>query len=168
MAGAVAFEFSNRRLARRFASFRVSNLPIRRARLLGDTPNLPAQEAAHDLLFQRLPSLKFDTIYMTCIRTDSFFWHYIHSSPLIRSHFCLYSEAGLRPHPYLRMTGSFDHYMRRLSSKDRNNYCISHNIVTSVSICASLSAWEIQPECEETLSPWNDGAGGRRGCWPRA
>jgi Acetyltransferase (GNAT) domain len=121
--GAAAFEFSQHRVGRRFGSLiRVPNLPVTMARLLGYTPNLPAQEAAHDLLFQRLLSLELDTIYMTCIKADSFFWHYLHSSPLIRRQFRLYSETGLRPHPYLSMIGPFDDYMRKFSSKDRNNY----------------------------------------------
>lgn len=28
----------------------------------------------------------------------------------------------MRPHPLIRMTGSFDDYLRNFSSKDRNNY----------------------------------------------
>src|SRR5579863_10072805 len=72
--GAVACEFSRHWLARRFGSLKVPNLPVAMARLLGYTPNLPTQAAAHDQLFRRLLSLKFDVIYMTGIKTDSFFW----------------------------------------------------------------------------------------------
>ena len=59
---------------------------------------------------------------MTCIRGDSFFWQYLHSSPLVKEYFRFYSAHGLWPHPYIRMTGSFDDYMQKFSSKERNNF----------------------------------------------
>lgn len=63
--GAVALEFSRRRLACQLGNLKVPNLPLKVFRLLGYNPDMPAEGAAHDLLFQRLVNLEFDAIYMS-------------------------------------------------------------------------------------------------------
>jgi len=120
--GAVALEFYHHRLDCKLGDLIVLKVPLNMFRLLGYTPNLPPDESAYDLLFERLLSLGFDAIYMTCIRIDSVFWRYLHESPLIKKHFHFHSVRDRWPHPLIRMTGSFDNYMRKFSSKTRSNF----------------------------------------------
>ncbi len=120
--GAVPLEFYPHRLTCKLGDLTLARVPIKMCRILGYTPNLPEEELAHDLFFRQLLGSDFDAIYMTCVRGDSFFWRYLHTSPLIKKHFFFYSERGLRPHPVVRITGSFDDYNRKLSSKARNNF----------------------------------------------
>lgn len=119
--GAVPVELYLHRLTCNLGDLTVARIPLRMARVLGYTPNLPAEESACDLLFERLLASPCDAIYMTGIRGDSFFWRYLHSSPLVNKHFVFYSERGLRPHPYIRMTGSFEEYMKKFTNKSRKN-----------------------------------------------
>jgi glucosyl-dolichyl phosphate glucuronosyltransferase len=121
IAGAVPLELYRHRLACQLGDLTVARIPLKMFRLLGYTPNLPPEESAHDLLFKRLLAFEFDAIYMTCIKVDSFFWHYLHDSPLIKKHSCFHSVRGIWPHPFIRMTGSFDDYMWKFSSKSRHN-----------------------------------------------
>ncbi len=122
MVGSVAFELYTTRRYGRLGSLKVVKFPLKMCRMLGYTPNLPADPSACDLVFRQLLDLEFDAVYMTCIRSDSFFWQYLQSSSLIKQHFRFYSEHGPRPHPYIRLTGSYDDYLRTLSSKERNNF----------------------------------------------
>ncbi len=119
--GTVALELYTTARYGRLGSLKVVKFPLKVCRMLGYTPNVPTESAACDLLFHQLLGLEFDGIYMTCIRGDSFFWQYLQSSPLIKQHFRLYSQHGARPHPYIRLTGSYDDYLRTLSSKERQN-----------------------------------------------
>jgi Acetyltransferase (GNAT) domain len=119
--GAVALEFYHHRLACQLGDLTVMKLPLNMVRLLGYTPNIPQDESAHSLFFERLLSLDFDAIYMTCIKADSFFWRYLGNSSFIKRHFYFYSAWGMRPHPLIRMTGTYDEYLRKFSSKSRNN-----------------------------------------------
>lgn len=120
--GAVAFEFQIKTLICRLGYYSVANLPLKVCRLLGYTPNMPEEESAYDLLFQQLQNHDFEAIYVECMRANSFCWQYLHRSPLIKKHFRIYSEHGVRPHPYIRMIGSFEDYMQRFPSKTRNNF----------------------------------------------
>jgi hypothetical protein len=120
--GAAAFEFYTKRLIARLGYFKLANLPLKVCRLLGYTPNMPEEKSAYDLLFQQLLNFEFEAIYLECIRTDSFFWQYLRQSPLVKKHFLFYSDHGVRPHPYIRMNGSFEDYMRKFPSKTRNNF----------------------------------------------
>ena len=124
--GAVPLEFYHHRLACHLGDLNVMNLPLKMVRVLGYTPTIPQDESAHDLFFERLLSLEFDAIYMTCIRADSFFWWYLKNSSLIKKHLHLYSARGMRPHPFIRMIGSYDDYLRKFSSKSRNNLSRQH------------------------------------------
>src|SRR4029077_10915871 len=93
--GAVALEFYRHRLNCKLGNLTMLNLPVKMFRLLGYTPNLPPEESAHNLLFERLLSFEFDAIYMTCIRVDSFIWRYLQESPLIKKHFHFHSIRGI-------------------------------------------------------------------------
>jgi hypothetical protein len=122
LSGAVAFEFYIKRLICRLGYARIANLPLKACRLLGYMPNLPEETTAYDQLFHQLLGLKFEAIYLECVKADTFFWQYLHQSPLIKKHFVLYSDHGVRPHPYIRVTGTFEEYMRKFPSKIRNNF----------------------------------------------
>jgi hypothetical protein len=82
---------------------------------------MPPDDSAHNLLFERLLSVEFDAIYMTGIKTDSFFWLYLRNSPFIKKYFYFYSNRGVTPHPFIRITCPYNDYMRKFSSKTRNN-----------------------------------------------
>jgi hypothetical protein len=119
--GALPLEFYHHRLACTLGDLEVTKVPLKMFRLLGNSPNLPGEESAHDLLFHRLLAVDFDAIYMTGIKPDSFFWRYLRNSPLIKRHFYFYTVRGPIPHPFIRVTGSFAAYMQKFSSKSRNN-----------------------------------------------
>lgn len=120
--GAIPLEFYRHRLDCHLGDLSMARIPLNMFRILGYTPNMPAEQSAYDLFFERLLAFEFDAIYMTCIKADSFFWQYLHRSALIRRHFLFYSERGLRPHPYIRIEGSFEDYIQKFSSKTRNNF----------------------------------------------
>jgi Acetyltransferase (GNAT) domain len=119
--GAVPLEFYHHRLDCTLGDFTVLKVPLKMFRLLGNNPNLPSEESPHNQLFQQLLALEFDAIYMTGIKSDSFFWCYLRDSPLIKKHFYSYSVRGLLPHPFIRVRGSYSDYMQKFSSKSRNN-----------------------------------------------
>ena len=96
-------------------------MPLRRLRLLGGCPNLPAEPSVYDRLFREIsrPSQRYDAVWMECLRVDSFLWKYLHDSPLVRKHFYLYCVRGPAARYVVRPVGSFDEYMRKFSASGR-------------------------------------------------
>jgi len=119
--GAVSFLMSKAPLKFQYGGMVLGNISIRKWVMLGYTLSIPEDEEAYDLLFSRLQELagEFDAIYCEYIRSDSFFWKYIHSSRQAKKSFQLYSQYGSLPHPYVRVAGTFDEYMRYFPSKIR-------------------------------------------------
>lgn len=122
ISGAVAFELYIKQLICRLGYFDLGNIPLKVCRLLGNTPNMPEQESSYDVVVRQLLDLDFEAIYLESVKADSFSWRYLHNSALIKKHFRIFSEHGVRTHPYIRLKGSFDEYMRRFPSKTRNNF----------------------------------------------
>jgi hypothetical protein len=99
----------------------VATFPLKRLRLLGGPLAFPNDQTACDLLFRRvLSDGGFDALFMEEIPVDSFFWQYLHTSPLIHSSFLAYRPDAVSAHPILRIEGTFEQYMGKFSSKHRN------------------------------------------------
>ena len=96
--------------------------PLRRLRFLGDTLNLPEEEAVYDILFAELAKSRrsFDAVHFEAIPLDSFLWKYLQSSPLIRRSFRMYVPEPPASHVELRFGASFDQYMKKFSAKSRS------------------------------------------------
>lgn len=98
-----------------------AKLPLRTLSLQGYTPNMPAETSVYDMLFDRILESEFDAIQLTHVKTASFLWSYLHSSPLIRKFFSFYTPWGVLPHSLIHLNGSFASYMNKFSSKERKN-----------------------------------------------
>lgn len=122
IAGVVPLEFNPHRVNLRLGDFIIAKVPIARCRMLAQVPSLPPETVAHDLLFEHLLKARFDGMYVTGVRADSFFWNYLHNSTLIQRNFVFYSQHGLRPHPIIRINGSFQEYLKGLSRSTRENF----------------------------------------------
>lgn len=121
MVGAVPFLSAKQPLLCQLGDFPVAKLPLRVLRLQGYTPNIPAEESAYDALFRSILSTRFDAIFMNYVKADSFLWNYLHTSPLMRKSFRLFSQRGPEPHLLARLDGSFETYMQKFSAKARKN-----------------------------------------------
>jgi len=96
-------------------------VPLRRLRLLGGCPNLPAERSVYDQLFREISSARqrYDAIWMECLRVDSFLWKYLHDSAIVRENFYLHCVRGPTPRYVVRPVGSFHEYMRKFSASGR-------------------------------------------------
>jgi hypothetical protein len=89
--------------------------------LQGYTPNMPAEAPMYDKLFGRILESEPDAIQLSHVKTASFLWSYLSSSPLIQKFFSFYTQWGPLPHSLIHLKGSFASYMNRFSSKARKN-----------------------------------------------
>jgi len=99
----------------------LGTMPLRRLRLLGGCPNLPAERSLYDQLFRELSSApnRYDAIWMECLRVDSFLWRYLHDSVIVREKFRLYCARGPTDHYVVRPVSSLDEYMKKFSASGR-------------------------------------------------
>jgi GNAT acetyltransferase-like protein/PilZ domain-containing protein len=119
--GAVPFVLSQEPLPCRLGEPIVAKFPLRILSLRGYTPNMPAETSVYDMLFGRILESEFDAIQLSHVKTASFLWSYLHSSPLIQKFFSFYTQSGPLPHPLIRLNGSFAGYMNKFSPKVRKN-----------------------------------------------
>ena len=119
--GVVPFHFTRQPLLCQLGDLIVAKFPLRVLRLQGYTPNLPEDESAYNSLFNSLLGTPFDAIFMNYVKEDSFFCHYLHTSPLIRKSFRYFSKRGPEPHLLAGLSGSFENYMQKFSAKTRKN-----------------------------------------------
>jgi hypothetical protein len=97
---------------------RVAELPLRRLRLLGESPALPEDESLYDLLFQELAAAPgFDCLHLAQISVESFLWKYVTTSPVVEKAFSRYQPEPASLHTSLRFGASFEEYMRTNFSK---------------------------------------------------
>jgi len=82
---------------------------------------MPAETSVYDMLFGRILESEFDAIQLSYIKTASFLWSYLHSSPLIQKFFRFYTQWQPVPHPLIHLNGSFADYMNKFSPKVRKN-----------------------------------------------
>jgi len=110
--------------------FTLANIPLKRLHpfngygTLCNYANLPNDTNVYDLLFSKITDLKkeFDAVYLPGLKTDSFFWEYLHSSPCIKNHFRVYEPKKQSLRPLIKMDGSFDDYLQKFSSQERHNF----------------------------------------------
>lgn len=119
--GGVAFVLTSERLPCELGEYYVAKFPMRVLRLQGHIPNTLEEEAAYDALFRQILESDFDAIYMENVKTKSVLWNYLRSSTLIRGGLRFYTKRGALPHPLIRLEGTFESYMKRLSPKTRKN-----------------------------------------------
>ena len=119
--GAVPFVLSKKLFFCQLGESIVAKLPMRVLNLQGYAPNIPDEEPLYDLLFDQVLKSEFDAIQLSHVRTASFLWSYLSSSPLIRRFFSFYTQDGPLPHPLIHLNGSFESYMKKFSAKARKN-----------------------------------------------
>jgi hypothetical protein len=119
--GAVPFVLSKELLLGKLGPSVMAKLPLRILQLQGSTPNLPAETTVYDMLFARILESKFDAIQFVHAKTESLFWSYLQTSPVIQKFFRLYIESGPLPRLSIRLNGSFESYMKKFSPKARKN-----------------------------------------------
>jgi len=92
-------------------------------RILGSLPPLPADPAAHDLLFAALDAEFADcaAIAMTSVPTESFLWHYFHRSQSLESRFLVYAIDGVRGCHTIPLPPTVEEYRASLGAKKRYN-----------------------------------------------
>jgi Acetyltransferase (GNAT) domain/PilZ domain len=108
-------------LACNLGEFTVAKFPMRILRWLGYTPNVPGEESAYNMLFEEILKSGFDAVHIPGLKTESFAWNYLRYSPLIRKLFWYQIPRQPSPHLLIRLDGTFDSYMNRLSAKTRKN-----------------------------------------------
>lgn len=118
--GVVPFVLDQQQLLCGLGEFQVAKFPMRTL-CLQSTHNMPAEGSAYDMLIGHILRSNPDAIYVSNIRTESFFWDYLHNSTLIRRWFQFYSRNGPLPHLVIRLDGTFESYMKRFSAKTRKN-----------------------------------------------
>jgi hypothetical protein len=119
--GAVPFVLSKEPLLCELGPSTVAKFPLRSLSLQGYAPNMPAETSVYDMLFGRILESELDAIRLSHVKTVSFLWSYLHSSPLIRKFFSFYTPWGPLPHPLIRLRGSFASYFSKFSPKARKN-----------------------------------------------
>ena len=108
-------------LACNLGEFTVAKFPMRILRWLGCTPNIPAEKSAYNMLFEEILKSDFDAVHIPGLKTEAFAWNYVRHSPLIRRRFWYQIPRQPSPHLLIRLDGTFDSYMNRLSPKTRKN-----------------------------------------------
>jgi hypothetical protein len=119
--GAVPLVLSQEPLLCSLGESIVAKFPLHILSLQGYTPNMPAETSVYDMLFGRILESEFDAIQLSHVKSASFLWTYLHSSPLIQKFFRFYTQSGPLPHPLIRLNGSFAGYMNKFSPKARKN-----------------------------------------------
>jgi CelD/BcsL family acetyltransferase involved in cellulose biosynthesis len=92
-------------------------------RILGGVPLLPADPVPHDLLFAALDRGFADcqVIAMHSVPTDSFFWHYVRQSDLLKGKFIRYAMHGVQRCHIIPLPTTVEAYQAKLSGKRRYN-----------------------------------------------
>jgi len=101
--------------------FVAAKLPFRFLTLQGYTPNMPAETSFYDMLLDRILQAEFDVIQLSHVKSPSFLWSYLRSSPMIQEFFSFYTPWGVSSHSLIHLSGSFASYMNKFSPKARKN-----------------------------------------------
>jgi hypothetical protein len=118
--GVVPYVLDQRQLICGLGELKLVKFPLRVV-CLQSRNNVPAETAAYDTLIEQIAKAKSDAVYVNNIRTDSFFWKYLHSSPLIDRSFKFYRRKEPAPHLLIRLEGTFENYMKKFTAKTRKN-----------------------------------------------
>jgi hypothetical protein len=97
--------------------------PMKRLRLLGASVAFQEDELLYDRLFRELATsdVGYHALYFDGVPVDSFLWKYLQSSEEIRKHFVAYQPEPCQPNLLLRVEGTFEQYMGKFGSKQRND-----------------------------------------------
>jgi hypothetical protein len=117
---AVPYVLDQRQLICGLGDLKLVKFPLR-VMCLQSRINVPAETAAYDTLIERIVKANPDAVYANKIRTDSFFWKYLQSSPLIERLFKFYRRTEPTPHLLIRLEGTFENYMNKFTAKTRKN-----------------------------------------------
>jgi hypothetical protein len=120
MVAVVPYVIDQRQLICGLGNFKLAKFPLRVVCLRSGN-NVPAEAAAYDTVVQEILRAKPDAVYVNNIRTDSFFWSYLQSSPLIGRWFKFYRRKEPTPHLLIRLEGTFENYMKKFTAKTRKN-----------------------------------------------
>jgi ribosomal protein S18 acetylase RimI-like enzyme len=117
----VRFELAKRPLFCQLGDWVPAKFPMQVARLSGPWGQIPDQELAYDRLFGHLALHDVDGVYLEAVRPETVLWRHLRASPVIQKFFRFYSPEGPIPHWLIRLSGSFNDYMKRFSPKTRKN-----------------------------------------------
>ena len=96
---------------------------LRAAKVLGSLPMLPDDPGAYDCflrgLFREMGDI--DCVYMDCVAVDSFASRILQEGGRPDGEFAVYSPSGKRRWHWITLAGSFDQYLKGMSSKSRKN-----------------------------------------------
>jgi len=118
--GVVPFLLDEQHLICGLGELEVVKFPMRTL-CLQSPHNMPADTSAYDTLIGQIVKSNPDALYVRNVRTESFFWNYLHNSTLIRKGFQFYSRNVPLRHMLIRLEGTFESYMRKFSAKTRKN-----------------------------------------------
>lgn len=98
-------------------------LPMRKAILVGGRPLGSEDPDALDRLFEAIATAlpQADAIQLAGLETDSFLWHYLCSSEMLRDRFLVFVPEGVHPYRVLDLPETFADYLARFSAKKRYN-----------------------------------------------
>lgn len=101
----------------------LGRLPVRKAAIVGGRPVAPESTGILDRLFESIAAAipDVDAIGMSGIETDSFLWHYLHSSDFLHEQFLIFVPEGIRPYHILELPHTFSEYLDRYNAKKRYN-----------------------------------------------
>ncbi len=106
------YDVWNRQLAR---------TTLRAASVLGGEPIVPGDACIHrdflDGIFRGRPDC--DCIYLESVPTDGAFWQYLHGEGRATRQYVAYLPQGVRPWIGIDLKGTFDHYVKHISSTSR-------------------------------------------------
>jgi hypothetical protein len=119
--GVVPFVVNREHLVCELGKLTLAKFPMRILRLQIYTLNMLEEEAAYDQVIGQILRSDVDAIYMENVKTSSFLWKYLRSSPLMRREFQFYSKSGPLPHCLTRLNGTFESYIKKFSAKTRKN-----------------------------------------------
>ena len=90
---------------------------------MGSVPLLPADPDLYDLLFATLDEVfaGCQVIAMPSVPTDSFLWHHVHESELLKKKFLPYATHGVRRCHIIPLPTTVESYLSKFSAKRRYN-----------------------------------------------
>lgn len=119
--GFAFFLLQNRPLLSYLGEFKMFSIPLRCVRFV-EPPQLPDEAQAYDLILESLKEMhSVEGLYLRSLRLDSSFWNYLSTNSELRKEFLLYLPGEPSEHYLINLPPSFEEYMRKFSSKSRNN-----------------------------------------------
>jgi len=114
--GATTFTTRNWPLDCYLGDFRVLRLPMLRLRLVGI--DFPEDELAYDMLWVELESDDCDAVFLDAVPVESFVWQYARRAD---DSFRIYLPGDPSPRPRIRISGTFEAYLKQFSARHRHN-----------------------------------------------